>query len=974
MPQTKDEVKPFVNNKELSGTQKAVSGMAAPVRLLAGAALIGGAAFAGMTAGGQVPGKFSTAGKAVGGVTLGAAAAFAATKIDQERKDVAIIELENALCGRDPSTLTASEVSHIGDKNGVNLTADYRDQMKNMYDHYLSNVLPPGDLPLGGWEAEALLSFKSALGLDDQDAADVHIEVGRRIFRMRFEVGGKEAEQEERRAFQKLVFVSNMVFGDAKSKFLLPWKRLFNVTDAQILVACRDNGASLYKRYLESLIPEDRFPADATALKAAREYQSRISLSDEVATDTFQSLVRGSVEKTLADASEALKSSGRTKKRDVTGAMGAVEEVLAYNHEMTTLGGEEGVASGTGPVTLWGGVFHEENRMEELRGLYRMYFAENVKDGIYTEDTKENIDILKNVFGLGAKEAEEIVTDVSTKVYRNKIRKAMSSGDLDAAESKAKFLQELCDNLQFAPESAFAVNASFYEDKLGEFLEKKRLSEEDVAELLRLRVLLCVPEATVKKAHTERCGAIFRDTLEAAISVGLDGFSFDQRDRVVKCAQNLKLDKDLAIELLGVNVRKAFAGMIKTAKNKSTRLEQAKELKKMVFFSNLVVSPLIEGIRPEDPEKIAAAEKAEAEMKAIMEEAKKMAKAEGGDDDEEEPEISIAKPEKEKIWMEGKEVEVKPQKEINMSTDLDLAERQELYKTYLLYCMSGDQVDLPMGGKVTIERDESEFKRLAQLGDVLGLSPMDVNNVQKGLAEQAFTQNVKQVLGDGNLTAEKSEYLKGVQKQMNLTDESAQLIIRGVTNERVGSNVAAQVSAGKMDLKEIRNLKEQDLDVESMVSKEQRKTLFRKEVEKLLTAGTGNFDANEMLVEVPELLCLDKEKAATEVEQIAKERKKDALVSGVAMLRSKDVDETLKCINNLIACNKAAPDTKVSWPLETELQDLYSIYIMRKGDSKEVLQDLLSISDETAQNLEAVVEAGTFNLAEEEESEEEALF
>jgi hypothetical protein len=34
-------------------------------------------------------------------------------------------------------------------------------------------------------------------------------------------------------AFQKLIYVSNLVFGDA-STFLLPWKRLFGVTDSQV--------------------------------------------------------------------------------------------------------------------------------------------------------------------------------------------------------------------------------------------------------------------------------------------------------------------------------------------------------------------------------------------------------------------------------------------------------------------------------------------------------------------------------------------------------------------------------------------------------------------------------------------------------------------------------------------------------------------------------------------------------------------
>lgn len=36
-------------------------------------------------------------------------------------------------------------------------------------------------------------------------------------------------------AFQKLIYVSTLVFGEASS-FLLPWKRVFNVTDSQVLI------------------------------------------------------------------------------------------------------------------------------------------------------------------------------------------------------------------------------------------------------------------------------------------------------------------------------------------------------------------------------------------------------------------------------------------------------------------------------------------------------------------------------------------------------------------------------------------------------------------------------------------------------------------------------------------------------------------------------------------------------------------
>lgn len=48
---------------------------------------------------------------------------------------------------------------------------------------------------------------------------------------------------------------------------------------------------------------------------------------------------------------------------------------------------------------------------------------------------------------------------------------------------------------------------------------------------------------------------------------------------------------------------------------------------------------------------------------------------------------------------------------------------------------------------VVVERDASEFARLSQLGDVLGLSPLEVSSVHSQLAEQAYRNQVQQVRG-----------------------------------------------------------------------------------------------------------------------------------------------------------------------------------------------------------------------------------
>ena len=107
---------------------------------------------------------------------------------------------------------------------------------------------------------------------------------------------------------------------------------------------------------------------------------------------------------------------------------------------------------------------------------------------------------------------------------------------------------------------------------------------------------------------------------------------------------------------------------------------------------------------------------------------------------------------------------MRSQKEVTLAGDLELRDRLDIYRNFLLYCMSGDVVALPMGSTVVVERDSSEFARLSQLGDVLGLSPIDVNSVHSGLAEQSFRHQVQTVMGDGALTKERAEALTGARR------------------------------------------------------------------------------------------------------------------------------------------------------------------------------------------------------------------
>ncbi|CAF1924018.1 unnamed protein product, partial [Brassica oleracea var. botrytis] len=73
------------------------------------------------------------------------------------------------------------------------------------------------------------------------------------------------------------------------------------------------------------------------------------------------------------------------------------------------------------------------------------------------------------------------------------------------------------------------------------------------------------------------------------------------------------------------------------------------------------------------------------------------------------------------------------QTEITLKDDLPDRDRIDLYKTYLLYCLTGEVTRIPFGAQITTKRDDSEYLLLNQLGGILGLTSKEIVNIHVGL-------------------------------------------------------------------------------------------------------------------------------------------------------------------------------------------------------------------------------------------------
>ena len=76
------------------------------------------------------------------------------------------------------------------------------------------------------------------------------------------------------------------------------------------------------------------------------------------------------------------------------------------------------------------------------------------------------------------------------------------------------------------------------------------------------------------------------------------------------------------------------------------------------------------------------------------------------------------------------------------------------------------------------------------------------------------------------------------------------------------------------------------------------------QIKDVLSSGTGDFDQERLLHQLPKELSLSEKKVHRAVEDQAKDRKRTTLVQAVSYLRQKKMDDTVKALNNLVACNK----------------------------------------------------------------------
>lgn len=324
-------------------------------------------------------------------------------------------------------------------------------------------------------------------------------------------------------------------------------------------------------------------------------------------------------------------------------------------------------------------------------------------------------------------------------------------------------------------------------------------------------------------------------------------------------------------------VRKIFIIYIQRARAARGRSEAPRELKKMIAFNNLVVTELVADIKGESSD-MPPEEATKEEVKVTNED---------GDEEEEEEEWKSLQSLK-KVRTAKDISERKIQSEINLKDDLPERDRIDLYKTYLLYCLTGEVVTLPFGAQIPVKKDDSDYILLSQLGGILGLTGKEIVGVHRGLAEEAYRKQAEVLLADGQLTKGKMEQLGKLQESVGLPPQYAQKITKSIVSTKMSAALETAVSQGRLSIKDVRELREAGVDLDTMISEGLRRNIFKKTIDNIFSSGTGEFNEEEVYEKIPKDLNIDPEKAKQVVHDLARSRLSNSLVQAVALLRQRN--------------------------------------------------------------------------------------
>lgn len=114
------------------------------------------------------------------------------------------------------------------------------------------------------------------------------------------------------------------------------------------------------------------------------------------------------------------------------------------------------------------------------------------------------------------------------------------------------------------------------------FLPPQVLTDQAAEDLKRVRRILCITPELAKRVQKEVCGGALEEVISDIYMMGVKPLSSMEADRVSKVMKDLRLESDVAMEVMARVTREKFRSFVTAAQKERDRKEYAMQIKRLV--------------------------------------------------------------------------------------------------------------------------------------------------------------------------------------------------------------------------------------------------------------------------------------------------------------------------------------------------------------------------------------------------------
>lgn len=554
-----------------------------------------------------------------------------------------------------------------------------------------------------------------------------------------------------------------------------------------------------------------------------------------------------------------------------------LDSLIGYNNFLKNLSKNQEPFSGIKPIRLCDNP--EIMSKESAKKVLRVLLEDLYKTCDLTTSVECKCREIQLILGINREESSSIIHSAIKKAYREALRQCYASSP-KITKTNASLINKYCISLNLNQSSAIEIHESILKQRLIQLVEKGTITTSDEIELNNLRLFLCINKKSYNNLKNELCGRSYKRTIKEFFKKGLYTPGIESRKIIRDKMIKLRIDNETAIKNLDEVARKVLMQFVVTYRSKTNSLEAIKELRNMILFYDYSVTPIIDNISTYHRT-----------IPYLKQESYNLTG-------------SVAK------------------KEIELTDDIELKDRINLYKKFFHHCVTGNVIELGLGSAMVLEHDQKEFTYLHKLSTILGLSQNEITEIHQSMAESAFKTQVRFIISDGILSDKKMKSISDLKKKLGISDSGANSIIKNIQTSQIKDRHKQET----FSINQILELTQQGTDIESIATEKTRMKIFRQEIDKALSDGTGLYDGHKFTVVYPKLLKLDNRIALSVVEEIASDKFRKSFVQAISHYRNKKYSELVNTVQNMVSQYRAFPNI-VTWEKKDEINKLFELYL-----------------------------------------------